>query len=749
MLKLENITKYYYSSSSVTCALRKINLEFKIGEFVAITGESGSGKTTLLNIISGLDSYEDGEMYFGNKKTSFFDAKDWEKYRKEEISFIFQNYNLIDSFSVLENVMVAFIIDGYSYNQAKTKAKEVLKFVGLENDIRKRASKLSGGQKQRLAIARALAKETNIIVADEPTGNLDSENGVAILQLLKKISKDKLVIVVTHNLGQIEPFITRKIRLHDGEVALDETYKVSDCLVNKTNSKDKEKELKKISNFSFLNIKSQPNKSVLLFLLVFICTLSTFIFYGNFKMNIDDHKTKNLDNSIFINMDDTRMLVKKTDSSIVNDEMFDEVMVKHVKSAEKYDYITDVNYYRDGDYQTVFAGGYVPNPNDPTGMPPVFEDKSYIQLLNHNKYMRSYNTLSENMLKAGRLPTNDNEMVVYSNNLSILDTTEKVLFRNDRIQSIDNYYSFNVKVVGVLKENTSQAYFSENICKLMDLTQYKKNITISYYVEVNNRKQLKSYSFSEILINPTLKDYDICVNSSLADSLKYNTIIDFENNVALSIGGYTEITTLKFSLNDYIDGNSKTIGVSKELFDKIYSNFENKTQFAIFADDYAYIDDINNSLAKLGYETLSCYKASATEYNIEKVIIRYVNLAVSIVSLVLVNLIIVLLCNTILKVKKNDYIIFKMIGLSNDLCKKINYVEVSTYGLISNILLWIICAITKNVSNIELINNLFKYVRFYDYILILLIIAISMIMVGRKFGKFLTKNLKVTMLKEE
>ena len=465
-------------------------------------------------------------------------------------------------------------------------------------------------------------------------------------------------------------------------------------------------------------------------------------------MNIDDHKTKNIDTKRFINEDDTRMLVKKTDSSIVTDEMFDEVMVKHVKSVEKYDYITDINYYRDGDYKTIFAGGYVPNPDDPSG-PPVFEDKSHTQLVKHDKFMRSYCTLQENMLKAGRLPTNDNEMVVFSNDLSILNTTEKVLFRNDRNQPIDQYYSFDIKVVGILKENTTQAYFSENICKTMDLTQYKKNINVSYFVNMYGLKQLKSYSFYEVIVVNDLNGYDLCVNESMALEFKYSEQLYFDDNVAISIGGYTEIATLRLSLDQHIDGNSKTIGMSKELFDRIYSNFNNKTQFAIFAEDYAYIDDINDKLAKLGYETISCYRVSAKDYNIEKVIIRYVNLAVSIVALVLINLIIVLLCTTILKVKKNDYIIFKMIGLSNDLCKKINYIEIVIYGLISNVLLWIICLITKNVSTIELINNLFKYIRLYDYLIILLVISFSMIMVGRKFGRFLSKNLKVTMLKEE
>ena len=292
MLKLENISKYYYSSSNVTCALRKINLEFKVGEFVAITGESGSGKTTLLNLISGLDTYEDGEMYYYDKKTSFFDDADWEKYRKEEIGFIFQNYNLIDSYTVLENVMVTYIIDGYSYKEAKVKAKEKLKLVGLENDSHKKAIKLSGGQKQRLAIARVLAKETNIIVADEPTGNLDVENGNQVLSILKELSKDKLVIVVTHNQGQVEPFVTRKIRLRDGEITSDEeVVQVEEKPVNPKSEREYCK-IKRLMDFSFLSIKSQPKKSFLLLVLILFATIASFVFIANFKMNLDENKTK-------------------------------------------------------------------------------------------------------------------------------------------------------------------------------------------------------------------------------------------------------------------------------------------------------------------------------------------------------------------------------------------------------------------------------------------------------------------------
>ena len=392
MLRLENISKYYYNSSNVTCALRKINLDFKIGEFVAITGESGSGKTTLLNLISGLDSYEDGEMYYGEKQTSYFDDEDWEKYRKEEIAFIFQHYNLIDSFTVLENVAVSYIIEGYKPQEAKKKAREILKLVGLSNVVHKKAIKLSGGQKQRLSIARALAKETNIIVADEPTGNLDDENGKSILELLKKVSKDKLVIVVTHNLAQIEPFITRKVRLHDGEIVVDE--KINDCLeaVEKIEkSYQKENNFRKIFNFSFLNLKSQPKKTFLLFLLTVVSVISSFIFLANFKMNLDDNRTKSLDNKIFTNFDETRMLVRKNNSEVITDEILQSAYVDNVVSVEKYDYITDINYYRPEDYKMKFSGSFTePDLNGNV----QFIDSSSIILQNQSHFMRSSYSLT-------------------------------------------------------------------------------------------------------------------------------------------------------------------------------------------------------------------------------------------------------------------------------------------------------------------------------------------------------------------
>ena len=189
MIQLKNVSKFYYSKGMIASGISKVNLTLDKGEFVVITGESGSGKTTLLNVISGLDSYEEGEMYIDGKETSHYLASDFEEYRKQYIGNIFQHFNLVNSYTVYQNVELILRINGYSKADRKRRIAEILQRVGLAAYAKTKGSKLSGGQKQRVSIARALAKDTDIIVADEPTGNLDSESAAGIVELLSAISR--------------------------------------------------------------------------------------------------------------------------------------------------------------------------------------------------------------------------------------------------------------------------------------------------------------------------------------------------------------------------------------------------------------------------------------------------------------------------------------------------------------------------------------------------------------------------------
>lgn len=227
MIELKKASKFYSNKDTVSTGFSRVDLILDIGEFVAITGESGSGKSTLLNVISGLDTYEEGEMYVAGQDTSAFQVEDYEAYRKKYIGNIFQDFNLVNSYTVYQNIELVMLISGKRKNECKGKIEELIDLVGLSEFKNAKVSKLSGGQKQRVAIARALAKDAPIIVADEPTGNLDSKSADLVIKTLKKVSRSKLVIIVTHNYEQVEEYITRKITMHDGKIIEDRKLKTS------------------------------------------------------------------------------------------------------------------------------------------------------------------------------------------------------------------------------------------------------------------------------------------------------------------------------------------------------------------------------------------------------------------------------------------------------------------------------------------------------------------------------------------
>lgn len=247
MLKLKNIIKNYKIGENVVEAIRGINLEFRRNEFVSILGPSGCGKTTLLNIIGGLDRYSSGDLYINGKSTKDFTFSDWDSYRNHSVGFVFQNYNLISHQSVLGNVELALTLSGISKTERRRRAVETLNKVGLHDQIYKKPNQLSGGQMQRVAIARALVNNPEILLADEPTGALDSETSIQIMELLKEIAKDRLIIMVTHNPSLANTYSTRIVNLLDGLI-IDDT--------NPYESKDESKKLEKVKNTNYKKEKT-------------------------------------------------------------------------------------------------------------------------------------------------------------------------------------------------------------------------------------------------------------------------------------------------------------------------------------------------------------------------------------------------------------------------------------------------------------------------------------------------------------
>ena len=264
MLELQKINKSYTTGEFTQQALKNISLKFRKNEFVAILGPSGSGKTTMLNIIGGLDRYDSGDLIINERSTKKFRNSDWDAYRNNCIGFVFQSYNLITHLSILENVEIGMTLSGVGSRERKRRAEEVLKRVGLEEHMHKKPNQLSGGQMQRVAIARALVNDPDIILADEPTGALDSKTSVQIMELRKEISKDKLVIMVTHNSELAYSYANRIVEFRDGEV-IDDTNPPKDF-----ENDGKEYVIRKTAmNFftalklSFNNIKTKKGRAFL------------------------------------------------------------------------------------------------------------------------------------------------------------------------------------------------------------------------------------------------------------------------------------------------------------------------------------------------------------------------------------------------------------------------------------------------------------------------------------------------------
>jgi len=270
MLILKNIHKQYVAGDSSVAALNGVSVKFRDSEFVSILGPSGCGKTTLLNIIGGLDHYSDGDLIINGKSTKDFKDSDWDSYRNHRIGFVFQSYNLIPHQSVLANVELALTLSGVSKQERRRRAKKVLERVGLADQLHKKPSQMSGGQMQRVAIARALVNDPDILLADEPTGALDSQTSVQIMEILKEISKDKLIIMVTHNPELAEQYSSRIVRILDGKLVSDSdpfdgnaAVVSTDKSINKDNAKKPSMSFFTAMSLSLNNLMTKKGRTTL------------------------------------------------------------------------------------------------------------------------------------------------------------------------------------------------------------------------------------------------------------------------------------------------------------------------------------------------------------------------------------------------------------------------------------------------------------------------------------------------------
>lgn len=701
MIKLKNISKYYYSKGLVTQALRNINLEFKLGEFVAIIGESGSGKSTLLNVISGIDTYEEGELYINGEEINQFDTDLLEVYRKDKIAFIFQNHNLIDSYTVLKNVEAALVVQGFSKAKRIKKAKEIIEKVGLSNHLKLRASKLSGGEKQRLAIARALAKNTEIIIADEPTGNLDSEAGNQVLEILSELSKDKLVLIVSHNFPQVEKFVTRKIRVFDGEIVEDKKYREIGEVKEILKPKKEIGENRQAITFSLFNIFGQPKKSFFILMISFALVFFVFAIYSGILM-FEDPKINRFD---LLNSYPERLIVKKQNDSLLTDTDYEYfISDKRVENVVKGDSVIDMKFNHFSRLSN-FSGMY------DYELKHVDESKIY-----------------------GRIPKAADEILISSfvPNVFLEAYLDYILNSYQAFQIISNEYSYYtyLKVVGieVVDEQVDKIYITDKAIENLHII-FSNDITI-----YDGDEEVTSLRVpGKLLVDKELAEDEIIFDA-----------------IRISFPNYQEYT-YKFAgkevfISDRTTENEEdryNLYVSQKLYNKL-KNFDSYQYTINLKNKFNYLR-VTKKLMSNGYYVYSPFYDNAVGLDKSDGLLNYIiqlsNKALIFLIILVVYLFSYFIYKLIYRTKIKDYTILKTLGASNKIIKKTIYLEFILSFIIAYGVYIIVYVFIKDIF--PMLDN---YI-INDYIAIILINQILSLLIARLFIKSLEKKTLSSSLK--
>lgn len=756
-IKLQNISKYYYSETAVTQALQGINLEFRMGEFVAITGESGSGKSTLLRIISGMDTFDDGELYVDGQPTFQYDEDDWEEYRRTKIGFVFQDYSLIGHYTAKENIVSALLIMGVPEKEAGDKAIHYLERVGLSAQRDQRASKLSSGQKQRLSIARALAKDTDIIVADEPTGNLDSETGAQIVKLLRDLSQDHLVIMVTHNYEQVEKYVTRKVRLHDGSLILDvsenmntdqksdvsenmdtdqksdvsgntdtdqklevsenmDTEQKSEMSENVDNNEKTSAGKKSESNeerlrdhtigriFVRMNAVRQPEKIALFMGFFLAAAIVSFLFIGQLLMNADDIYTKEYSATSFARKDDKRISLRRKDQKFMTKKDIDRLTkMKHVVSVDQYDIVNDINYYfEEGkDYRQEYGYNRMSTSNEGW-----LYDSQNVEYVKKDQYMRSSSCLKKSDLAKGSLPKKIDEVVLYDRGKYKVGDTITFFYTSDVLwSSTENYIQRKMKVSGLLKNKDKQVYFSPEICTMLQSTVTGGKVFYEYAYNQKLGKYQGQAALWPIVGDIVKKDNELCVSGAYEAAVyraEDNDLTLLGQSGLLHIDQYDKDMKSKdvkqienVETGEKINGCGANFAeVSQDIYEKYYRT--DSRQASVYITSYAKMDHVLKALDKAGYEAVSTLRFGADKYDSDLVQERLRTIGIAVAILLVMMAAEILILRSIFKIQIKDQKILKFMGMSTKLIGKINYMEMRRYSITAII----VVAVVMNVVGI-------------------------------------------------
>ena len=701
MLEIKNISKSYVTGTFTQKALDNFSLKFRREEFVSILGQSGSGKTTLLNIIGGLDKYDEGDLIINDKSTKSFKEKDWDAYRNNCIGFIFQNYNLITHISILENIEMGMTLSGVGSKEKREKALEALKKVGLEEHANKKPNQLSGGQMQRVAIARALATDPDIILADEPTGALDSKTSQQIMKLIKEISKDKLVIMVTHNRQLAEEYSTRIVELKDGKL-------ISDSNPIKKVEKDAETfSIRKTAmsfltalKLSFNNIKTKKGRTALTALAssIGIIGIALILSLSNgFKIEIDNfekdslseapiiisQQSMKLDEETILKMQDQHQSAEKYPDSkkvYVLDDVMESMTHTNVITKEYIDYIKKI------DKKTVSGISY--------------QKSTCLNIINQSK--DGYNLVNNTIMGMSTwtlLPSkmNNKDSGVVENNYDILagkiDESEPGLIL--QLDSRNQIYSSTLKQLGLSGEEVSfndilnkelkvipnDIYYNQHGEYFIPNTDYEslynneKSITIKVQAIIRGKKE------KEVLTSTTGIAYTNALVDLVIKNNKDSAIVKAQQDKDYNIltkepFDETSLTNTKETVLGYLGAESVPVAVY------IYPNsFESKDSITTYLDKY---NDGKEEKDEIRYVDMASM-ISALSGNIMDAI-TIVLIAFSSISLVVSSIMIGIITYISVLERTKEIGILRALGARKKDIKRVFNAETFIIGIFSGIL---------------------------------------------------------------
>ena len=745
MIQLKNVSKFYYSKGMIASGISKVNLTLDKGEFVVITGESGSGKSTLLNVISGLDSYEEGEMYIDGKETSHYLASDFEEYRKKYIGNIFQHFNLVNSYTVYQNVELILRINGYSKADTKKRVTEILQRVGLSAYAKTKVSKLSGGQKQRVSIARALAKDTDIIVADEPTGNLDSASAAGIVELLSAISRDKLVIVVTHNFEQFEAYATRKIKMYDGKVVEDEkvTQPVRTAgegsalsfvaAAGRASGRISVPSKIRLGLRNTFNIVPKFLLLLVVFLFVVVAVTSE---YTSFQHNKEENSNLGY-NSYFNNFSPDRVVLKKSDGSqFTEDDLKAIRQIDNIKSVAACDVLLDsLVSIEEGD-------------------------------ISYEAFPRPVSEFTGKLVD-GRLPQTDNEVVLTGDkdDYYFTDEMRQELLDKDFKVYVSENKEVTVRIVGLAYKTYNQnsyvyggdLFVSDSLLEDMLENTYSVNSTVT--TTINGKAQEAAEGSATYRVVPSSK---VAQGTAVASEeinnfyekgkAKDQTIsvavknIYYTESINLKVADvYTKKTFEKLTGSQDFESNNGSIYINPADYRSLFG--KGNYQATVYVKDLKDLNATKEALQTMGFKTLAMKDA----------MVNYVDSVVSIIQVPIAVIIIIALffiayfvIRLILRSRVSYFSILRMLGLARKNIRRILDVEMFTViNIAFAIFLAVVILVNTGIIHVEYIRTLVEYLKVTDYVILYAILILMGYLISGKFARSLFKKTAMGSFREE